>query len=749
MKKIILGFIGSLLFIFSGNAQPSAFITPNTVEENQAIQVFISGSSQSQFEESTIGAPAQLRLNDGNNIVTVINNYNNWQYNSSVGDSGFYTNLPALSVGTYALEVNNCWATGGCWSTLNANAFTVTAIPGQITSFTPSKVIQGQQDLYVNISGVNTNFENWSWVSLVFSQYSGTSFSPSLYQDPAGNINSANSIDGFISIPIDADTGLYDLTVSSQPQSWLPTESYSLSNALTVYPGMSVDQTILQQGTSGQLFVSIPLSTLQEFIDTTQDIDFILSEGPNDFFLSYSSYQWNGNVGSYGYYVDYNIPYNESIATYSLVISAYSQVWYYSSGIELVIESNMTITPVPPTITSISPNQGSPGQNLSVTISGANMDFGDQYSGISTFRLQDMNGQNIWGTSNSTSGNNLYGDITIPSNASLGSFYHLDVWDYGTSQFIRKDSAFQITLSATYAMMPNTAEQGDEVQVFISGSENNFTAHYCWAVDYWADLRLYNSGDVINIPNNSFNQVIQYGISGFLADISIANITVGDYHLQWNECEGIVTNGSGYPYNNDTVSGCSSCWTTLSSNAFTVTPSPPKITSITPNNGSPGDNLSVAISGFSMDFGNQWSGISTFRLQDANGQDIYGTSQSTVGDTLFGNISIPTTASFGYYNLDVWNYGTSQWVRKDSAFNLVNYGNYINVPLDFTTIQAAINASNNGDTILVEPGTYYENINFNGKNVFLTSNYHISKKFCAELQSYRLCYRYINRISDI
>ncbi len=56
-----------------------------------------------------------------------------------------------------------------------------------------------------------------------------------------------------------------------------------------------------------------------------------------------------------------------------------------------------------------------------------------------------------------------------------------------------------------------------------------------------------------------------------------------------------------------------------------------------------------------------------------------------------------------------------------SLFTL--HAQVINVPADYSTIQEGINAAANGDTVLVAPDTYYENINFRGKAITVASNF--------------------------
>ena len=51
----------------------------------------------------------------------------------------------------------------------------------------------------------------------------------------------------------------------------------------------------------------------------------------------------------------------------------------------------------------------------------------------------------------------------------------------------------------------------------------------------------------------------------------------------------------------------------------------------------------------------------------------------------------------------------------------------INIPADQPTIQAGIDVAVDADTVLVQPGTYVENINFNGKAIILGSLFHTTQ----------------------
>ncbi|MCF7794522.1 MAG: hypothetical protein K9N39_11035, partial [Candidatus Cloacimonetes bacterium] len=60
------------------------------------------------------------------------------------------------------------------------------------------------------------------------------------------------------------------------------------------------------------------------------------------------------------------------------------------------------------------------------------------------------------------------------------------------------------------------------------------------------------------------------------------------------------------------------------------------------------------------------------------------------------------------FSVSSWLHSTTWHIKLDGTGN-------------FTTIQAGINASTHSDTVLVYPGTYFENLDFNGKNIMLSS----------------------------
>ncbi|MBK9015463.1 MAG: hypothetical protein IPM82_16145 [Saprospiraceae bacterium] len=52
--------------------------------------------------------------------------------------------------------------------------------------------------------------------------------------------------------------------------------------------------------------------------------------------------------------------------------------------------------------------------------------------------------------------------------------------------------------------------------------------------------------------------------------------------------------------------------------------------------------------------------------------------------------------------------------------------NLLQVPAQFPTIQSAIDAAQDGDTVFVWAGEYFENLRFKGKSIVLTSRFYIT-----------------------
>ena len=81
----------------------------------------------------------------------------------------------------------------------------------------------------------------------------------------------------------------------------------------------------------------------------------------------------------------------------------------------------------------------------------------------------------FYGTSNSESGNNLYGTVNIPTNQPTG-WYDLEVYDNNTNNWVLLNNAFEVLYQPAeiHYITPNHGDQGQSLSDTISGTNINY-----------------------------------------------------------------------------------------------------------------------------------------------------------------------------------------------------------------------------------------------------------------------------------
>jgi len=182
----------------------------------------------------------------------------------------------------------------------------------------------------------------------------------------------------------------------------------------------------------------------------------------------------------------------------------------------------------------------------------------------------------------------------------------------------------------------------------------------------------------------------------------------------------------GFPNNGTTFywhvrAGNGTYWSNYSStftfiNGQVPIPNPPTL--VSPSNGSQQNATEITFNW------NAASSATEYYIQVAQ-DDIFSNlfQEQNVGNNTSVLISgFPNDETTFYWHVKAGN--SAGWSDYSSTYHFINDPNaptIINVPDDYPTIQAGIDAASDGYTVLVQPGTYYENINFNGKNIVVIS----------------------------
>jgi PKD repeat protein len=305
-------------------------------------------------------------------------------------------------------------------------------------------------------------------------------------------------------------------------------------------------------------------------------------------------------------------------------------------------------------IKSVSPNSGSAGQTLNVTITGGNTRFTQGSNSIDLNISSYFNGGSSTfiqasGTSNCSIINDttIVYNIVIPSNVIEG-YYDFSMFSNDWLPYGLRD-AFYVnapTSPKLKSVSPNVVYAGQTLNVTITGSNTNFTQG--------SNTTGINISSYFNGGSSAF-----YQASG-TTNCTVINDTTIIYNLS-------IPNNIIEGYYDITM--FTSDWLVYGlKNAFYINaPGSPKLKTVTPNVGSPGQTLNVTITGSNTSF-TQGSNATDMNISSyfGGGSSTFyqgsGTTNFTVinDTTIIYNLTIPNNTIEGYYDVSMY---TADWVQ--------------------------------------------------------------------------------------
>ncbi len=151
----------------------------------------------------------------------------------------------------------------------------------------------------------------------------------------------------------------------------------------------------------------------------------------------------------------------------------------------------------------------------------------------------------------------------------------------------------------------------------------------------------------------------------------------------------------------------------------------PELTWVEPDMGEQGMTLRISITGQDTYFRYTQDCMTIYAevYLEHDGDRIDCDVVSTNGNTLIrANLEIPEDAEVDTWDVCVDQVQDHGIVTLENGFTILR-GTLHLVPLVYETIQAAVEASDDRDTVLVGEGTYYESLNFLGRDIVIGSLY--------------------------